>query len=134
MSLQSLAKIAKAVEKYMIDEVSVTRSAGSESVLNPVTLELTPVTTVVYTGKAMVSPEGGVYGANLGGANTSETRFEVGIPHDSPGVMPNDIVEVTSSANNPGMIGMKIVVTGQIDSTFFTHRRLTCIRREDATQ
>lgn len=127
MSLKSLAKISKTVEKYMIDEVSIVRP-GAEAV-TPVTLELTRSTTEVYSGKAMVSASGEVYDSNLGGMVTAETRFEVGIPAESDDILPNDEVVVLSSVNNPNMEGMRLIVIGQIDTTWLTHRRLTCIRK-----
>lgn len=132
MSLSNLAKIARTVEKYMLDEVTVVRPNLDAAVVNPSTLLLENTPTAVYDGKAMVTASGVPYSSVLGGENTSATIFEVGIPRDADPVLPNDIVTVTESLNNPDMIGMVLYVTGEVMSTFFTHRRLQCTRRESA--
>ena len=132
MSLSNLARIASTVEKYMLDAVTVVRPNTEAAVVNPVTLLLEATPTTVFAGKAMVTASGVPYASVLGGHHTSATIFEVGIPRDADPVLPNDLVTVTASVNNPDMIGMELYVTGEVMSTFFTHRRLQCTRRESA--
>jgi hypothetical protein len=130
MSLKNLGKIAKIVEKYMLDEVEIFRP-GAQSV-DPVTLVLTTASVDVYSGKAMVLPMGSPAETRFSGQHTIATMFEVAIPRDAEPVLPNDEVVVSSSLNNPDMEGKRFIVIGDVDATFKTHRRLSCRLREDA--
>lgn len=131
MSALNLSRISPIVERYMLDEITVNRP-GTPTV-DPVTLLMNKPYTEVYSGKAFVVPEGTPYGTQLGGQQTADTRFEIAIPSDSDAVLPNDEVTCDSSQFNPGMEGMVFIVIGQVESTFFTHRRLTCYKKQDAS-
>lgn len=132
MSLPNLDKIAKIVERYMVDSVSISVPDYDNATTDPVTLLLTIPTTDIYSGEAFVAPEGSPYPEKFAERWSASHRFEVAIPKASDPVPPNAILTVTDSKYNPEMIGMELLVVGQIESTFFTHRRLTCIKREEA--
>jgi Family of unknown function (DUF6093) len=96
-------------------------------------LVLTPVYTEVYSGKAFIVPEGVPYPTTLGGQQTSDTRFEVSLPVDADPILPNDEITCDASEFNEGMEGLEFIVVGQVESTFTTHRRLACFRKQDAS-
>lgn len=131
MSALNLSPISRVVESYMLDQVTIRRYA--EPVLDNVTLLLTKMPTEVYLGKAFIVPEGTPYPTSIGGAQTSDTRFEIAIPAASAPIFPNDEVTCDFSEFNPQMETIVFIVVGQVESTFFTHRRLTCFKKQDAS-
>lgn len=128
MSSLNLEKFAKIVEKYMLDEVVISRP-GAETV-DANTLLITKATTEVYSGEAMIAPQGTPSGTMFAGGHVTELMTEIGLPRTSDPMLPNDLVTVVTSVNNPGMEGHVFVVINEVDSTFFTHRRLMCRLRE----
>lgn len=131
MSVLNLKPISRIVESYMLDDVVIHRYG--EPALDNTTLLITKTPTEIYSGKAFIVPEGTPYPTSLGGAQTSDTRFEIAIPVDSDPVLPNDEVTVETSQFNSGMETMVFIVVGQVESTFYTHRRLTCFKKQDAS-
>lgn len=132
MSVLNLGPISRVVEKYMLDQVTI-RRADAAPVLDNVTLLLTKTYTDIYIGKGFIVPEGVPYPTSRGGQQTSDTRFEVAIPAASPIILPNDEVTCDFSQYNPGMVDMKLIVVGEVESTFYTHRRVTCYKQQDAS-
>lgn len=102
-------------------------------VTDPITLLISKTYDEVYSGKAFIVPEGTPYPANMGGAQTSDTRFEIAIPGDADPIEPNDEVTCDTSVYNEQMEGIVFIVTGQVEATFLTHRRLTCYKKQDAS-
>lgn len=131
MSSLNLKPISAIIEQYMLDEVTIVRP--SAPTLNNTTLMLTKASVEVYNGKAFIAPEGVPFGTTLGGEQVAQTRFEVALPADSVAIYPNDIITCLTSEFNPGMEGMTFIVVGQVESTFYTHRRLTCYKDQDAS-
>ena len=131
MSALNLRPISLVVERFMLDQVVINRYG--EPVLDEDTLLLVRPREQIYVGKGFIAPEGGAYRTDLGGEQTATTRFEVAIPAAADMIFPDDEVTCTYSEFNPGMINMVFVVVGEIESTFYTHRRLTCWRKQDAS-
>lgn len=115
----------------MLDLVTIRRP--DTPALDDDTLLITRTFTDVYSGKAFIVPEGSPYNTTLGGAQVADTRFEVAVPASSAVVHPNDEVTCDASQWNPDMVGIVFLVIGEIESTFFTHRRLTCFKIQDAS-
>jgi hypothetical protein len=126
----NLEPISRQVERYMMDEVTIRRP--QPPALNSGTLLLTKTWIEIYSGKAFIVPEGTPYPHNLGGGQYSDTRFEIAIPAATDPVLPNDEVTCDTSVYNEWMEGIMFIVVGQVESTFFTHRRLTCYKEQDA--
>jgi len=116
----------------MLDEVTV-RRPDPHPALDGTTLLITKTYTEIYNGKAFIVPEGTPYPTSIGGQQTSDTRFEIAIPAEAELVMPNDEITCDTSQYNPGMEGVVFIVVGQVESTFYTHRRLTCFKKQDAS-
>lgn len=131
MSSLNLKPISAIVEQYMLDEITIVRP--NEPTLDATTLLLTKTSVEIYVGKAFIAPEGIPFDTTLGGEQMAQTRYEVAIPADSVAINPNDIITCDTSQFNPGMEGVKFIVVGQIESTFYTHRRLTCFKDQDAS-
>lgn len=127
MASLNLSPISTIVENYMIDSVTVTRYVKS---LNTTTLVMTDTGTEIYSGKAMISPEGSPTASTLGGANVARAQFEISIPKSASTVLPNDKIVCDSSTYNEDMVGAEFIVIGQVQSTYLTHRRLSCFRAE----
>jgi Family of unknown function (DUF6093) len=132
MSFGNMERIKATVEKYMLDEVTVTRYDQDDATVNTTTLAITVAETEIYSGKAMVTPTGVPYSEQFAAGWRATTQFEVGVPADTDPVLPNDVVVVTGSLNNEQMVGMELLVIGSVESGFKSHTRLTCVRREHA--
>ena len=123
MAQINLNSIARTVEKFMLDTVEVKRKTGQT--LDPITLQYTPNYTVIYSGKGFVAPMGDPAGTTLGATNVQRIQYEVAVPRECPEVLPNDVVEVTASADGSLVsAGDVLFVHDQIPTTFFTHRRI----------
>lgn len=128
----SLERIGATVEKYMLDEIVIVRKG--EKVMDPITLELTATETVLYTGKAMVSPMGDPASTRIGEREVQRTQYEIAIPRVNGAIdfKPNDIIRVTTSAN-PELLERDIFVHDTVNGTFFTHVRFKGFYDEVAT-
>lgn len=131
MSALNLGPISQTVEKYMLDTVTIRRPGVA--VVDDDTLLINKPYTDVWAGKAFIVPEGTPYPTGIGGSQTSDTRFEIAVPATTPEVLPNDEITCDTSEYNPVMVDMVFIVVGEVESTFFTHRRLTCFKKQDAS-
>jgi hypothetical protein len=124
----NLDRMAKVAERYMLDQVQVLREETDASmVMNPVTLALTVDSTIVYTGKGMVSALGSAGDVTLGGVTpVAKITYEVAIPLAAAEVKPNDVVLVTT-ARDPQLQGQRLRVVGIMPTTFLVSRRISAV-------
>jgi len=131
MAQINLNSIARTVEKFMTDTVTIQRRTGN--VLNEITLQSSPSYETVYTGKAFIAPMGDPAGTTLGGENVQRIQYEIGVPRTSAEILPNDVVTVDVSADASLIsAGSTFYVHDQIPTTFLTHRRIKVFKDTSA--
>lgn len=111
-----------AARRLMVDTCTVTRpgafGAPDESTGIP-----TRTTTSVYSGACRVKPE--QPGEQSAGEREVVTRrFVVSLPADTDGVAVGDVVTVTASVYDAGLVGASLVVVGVPVGSHLTARRL----------
>lgn len=128
----NLASAQRAIEKMMDDTCTITRGDG-EPVLNTASGSMViDDPTEVYSGKCMLSPEGDRLGVVVeGGGSVRPTTYRGSIPIDSGGddVVPGDILTVTSSRRDPGLVGQTFRVDRALSGTFAVSRKFRLERR-----
>lgn len=125
-----LDSIAAVVEQYMPDTIVIKRETGTT--MNPVTMEEDPIFTEIYNGKAFVTPMGDPAGTLRATEDVYRVQYEIGVPRETPPVLPNDVVVVTVSADPNWADREPLYVHDEINATFFTHRRIKAFRDKSA--
>jgi hypothetical protein len=103
----ALARGRTAAEALMVDACTITRRTGQTT--DDLTGAVTPATTTVYTGPCKVQTSGsGAMGRRYDVAETTVVmlRLELHLPMaTSAAVARGDLVTVTASATDPGLVG-----------------------------
>lgn len=108
-----LTRARLAAESLMVDACTITRDAkgADDDTLDQATGVLTPPnpdTTTVYSGPCLVHPVGNIprpEGLSEGGVAIVTARYEATIPHTAAIARHGDVLTVTASQWNPGLVG-----------------------------
>jgi hypothetical protein len=130
VSAIDLDGIAITVEAYMIDTVDIKRQ--TDTLMDVVTMEDTPVYTLIYSGKAFVSPVGDPAGTLRATEDVYRVQYEIGLPRTAAEIKPGDQVWVTASNDPSFAISEPLLVHDEVTATFFTHRRVKAFRDRSA--
>lgn len=114
-----------AAERLMLDTCTVTRVTGQT--LSESLGVLTATSTTVYTGACRVKPEPTDSQTAAGDRATMERRYVVSLPITATTVAVDDVVTVTASDLDAGLVGAVMVVAGQAKGSQITARRLACV-------
>lgn len=113
-------------EARMVDACTIRRTTDADPIIDPVTLQLTPVYTTVYTGKCRLRQGGAMSREREAGERISiGIGVMVSIPVATTGVQVGDEVRVTTS-RDPELVGKTFRVTALERQTDTTARRLEC--------
>lgn len=128
-----LSKIKALVEDdFMVDTCVVTRNEeGTEDEnWDAVTMTYTggDPDAEVYSGKCYISMTNTVQEIEEGGQLTSQTRYYLNIPLESPDTTDGDICTVLSSLNNPDLVGETFVLRDEETGTYKVKRRIHMVR------
>jgi hypothetical protein len=114
-----------AAESLMQDACTIRRKTGGTT--DPETGSITPVWTVIYTGKCKIQQVARLARPNdVGEAYKVLDLIEVHVPVAATGFVPDDVATVDASALDPDLAGRQLIVRGLIHKTFLTARRLLC--------
>lgn len=125
MSRESvLARGRAAAEAAMVDAVTIRRTTGMTTVGPTVT----PVQTVVYTGKARIQQAQAMgRRMDIGEAELIILHLELQLPVvGSEAVARGDVVTVTAAVNDSALVGRTFEVRDLHHKTEATARRMTC--------
>jgi hypothetical protein len=113
-----------AAEALMLDTVTVRRRSSETTDAD--TGVVTPVWTVVYTGKAKIQQRS-TQGSNrdVGEAERLASSLELHLPITATGSQSDDVATVDASALDPQLVGKMFTVRGPAHKSFATARRLT---------
>lgn len=116
-------------ESLMTDTCTTVRPVAPTSLeLDPVTLlPVTTAPTAIYVGPCRirirrVAASGGA--SSVGPDNPSVLDSAMSVPYSAPLHDVNDIVTLTASLEQPGMVGLRFRVTGILPNTQATAQRL----------
>ena len=120
-------------ESLMADACTVTRVTSQT--LNESTGVLSDTATTVYTGKCRVRTAASDAQTSAGDRATMTRDFVVHLPASVTAVQVDDVVTVTASALDPGLVNLVLTVAGEARGTHVTARRLACVavRSEEHT-
>lgn len=127
MSRESvLARGRAAAEAGMVDAVTIRRTTGVST--NDQTGVVTPVQTVIYTGKARIQQSIAMgQRVESGEASLVVLRLELQLPvATSTAVDRGDIVTVDSAVNDASLPGRTFVIRDLHHKSESTARRMTC--------
>ncbi|QWY79640.1 head-to-tail stopper [Arthrobacter phage Persistence] len=111
-------------EEQMVDTCTITRGDGT-TVTDPVTGEVTEVSTEVYAGKCKVqSSNSSTSAPDAGGHTFTVVARQVHIPANAADVRDGDVITLTSSALNTFTVGKKYRVDGFTPDTYDTAARM----------
>lgn len=114
-----------AAERLMVDTCTIRRQSGET--MDPVTLQMVPTYTTVYSGKCRVQITA-VVGATMpeAGERTVVTqRISVSIPMDAAARVDDQVVMETA-AHDADLVGRVYRVRSEFAKTHATARRLEC--------
>jgi len=131
----NLDPVENQIEDLMVDAVRIEReSAGSTATFNSATGTYdAAASTVVYTGKAMIS-NGRVEerAVEVGGQTRDETPYVVRIPsNDAIGrIVKKDIIHVTTCTRSPQLEGKVLVVQQEVHGTYSVGRKIQAVLQD----
>ncbi|MET7395618.1 DUF6093 family protein [Dactylosporangium sp. NPDC005572] len=127
MSRESvLAAGRRAAERGMVDTCRITRVTAVDT--DETTGETTSVVETLYDGRCRVQRRGSeAQRENIGEASLVLLRVELQLPMSAAGLREGDDVEMTTSVNDPDLVGRTFRVRDVPDKTDATARRLTCV-------
>lgn len=116
-------------ESFMADECIVTRDVEQErdDIWDEVSGEYVPPpvdTITVYQGKCMVYPNTGFTERIRGGSSEKVTAYWLEVPVVNTGFLANDLVKVTVSLNDPGLVGEEFFLDTEESDTYAASRRI----------
>jgi hypothetical protein len=120
----ALKRGRKVAESLMVDTCVVRRATG-EPTTDPVTFEVTPDVTTVYTGRCKVqSHEAFEQERETVGATAQIARIRVDLPVGSGPFNPGDVVTITAAAHDPLLAGrhFRLTVPGPYKSLATAYR------------
>lgn len=126
MTAQAVMEAGRvAAERLMVDTCTVKHQTGET--MDPVTLQMTPTYTTLYTGKCRVQLTATVALMPEAGERVIATqRVTVQLPTTVTGVQVDDIVQVTAAAHDGDLVGRVYRVRSEFAKTHATARRLEC--------
>lgn len=128
MSIESvLARGRGAAERIMQDACTIRRKTGES--MDPVTLQMVPVYTTLYSGKCRVQITSTLAGSVMPEAGervVAVQRLQVQVPVIVTGVAVDDEVVVSAAKHDPDLVGRVYRVRSEFAKTHATSRRLEC--------
>lgn len=123
-----LARGRAKAESLMVDACTVKHPTAL--VTDQETGAVTPTYTTVYTGKCKVqvpSTETTPHTTDVGEASVLVGHLELHLPMSVTTVSPNDLVTVTTSTQDPDLVGRTFRLRGPSHKTYLTARRIPMI-------
>lgn len=102
----NLTVLRAAIAPLLTDACTVKRATGEHTFDEETGIETREYVTV-YTGPVLMRPEGDVTLVNAGGATWPVRPLEITFPAESD-VKINDVMTVTASSGDPGLVGAEI--------------------------
>jgi hypothetical protein len=112
----------RAAERLMVDSCIIRHKTGDST--DPTTGVVTATYADAYSGKCKVQAEGNI--SRLRSAADHEftiQRSRVDIPAGSPSVAVGDMIDITSSANDPALVGRRFRVIEMLHKSFASSQR-----------
>ena len=112
----------------MTDTCTISRAGAGDPTYDPATDSYTyPTADEIYVGKCRVKPADTVDLAEEAGETVvGARRYVVSVPTSTTTVQRNDVLEVTASVLDSGLVGTKFRVLGALKGSQVTARRLAC--------
>lgn len=102
----NLDAVAALVDRAMT-VTGTLQSVGTESVMDPETLEIVFPLTTVYEGRLLIWPDIHQRDAEAGEATWHINRYAVTLPAEAP-VEVGQVLTVTGSPGDPELVGLKV--------------------------
>jgi len=110
-----------------VDTVTVTRTTG-RGVINETTGAYdNPTVTTLYTGSALIRPVSDEKTSDYGGEQVTTMLIDVFVPHDTDGLLVDDVVTVDASVYDDDLTGTVGRVVGVDRDTYHTRQRIRCL-------
>lgn len=116
----------------MIDECTITRNADAtdDELWDPVTMTYSggDPDAEIYSGQCWVTVTNTTQEIDEGGQATQQTRYYLNIPLESPDTADGDVVVLTSSVNNPDLVGERFIARDEETGSFKVKRKIHMVR------